>query len=97
MKVNARKSKLMVLEKDERLYILLQLKMKIWHKLRTIYLSSVFMRDRKCDGDIERKLTARICVSEALHAYMSVQTVPKEARLALHKGVLFPSLKYVWY
>ncbi|XP_060809954.1 uncharacterized protein LOC132904043 [Amyelois transitella] len=50
--------------------------------------------DGKCDSDIERRVNAGNMVNGALHAFMSSQKLSKKARLAVHRGVLVPTLMY---
>ncbi|KAG7312683.1 hypothetical protein JYU34_001045 [Plutella xylostella] len=59
-----------------------------------VYLGSLFTRDGKCEGDIERRVKAGNKVNGALHSFMGSQSVSQKARLAVHGGVLVPTLMY---
>ncbi|KAI5643560.1 hypothetical protein NE865_04362 [Phthorimaea operculella] len=59
-----------------------------------VYLGSKFTSDGKCESDIERRVNAGNMVNGALHAFMNSQKVSNKARLAVHRGVLVPTLMY---
>jgi hypothetical protein len=59
-----------------------------------VYLGSMFTRDGKCDSDKERRVNAGNIVNGALHAFVSSRVVSKMAQLAVHNGVLLPTLMY---
>jgi hypothetical protein len=59
-----------------------------------VYLGSVLTRDGKCDSDIERRVNAGNKVNGALHAFISSRVVSKKSQLAVHGGVLLPTLMY---
>jgi hypothetical protein len=54
----------------------------------------MFTRDGKYDSDIERRVNAGNMVTGALHAFMGSRVVSKQAQLAVHNGVLLPTLMY---
>ncbi|KAI5632627.1 reverse transcriptase (RNA-dependent DNA polymerase) domain-containing protein [Phthorimaea operculella] len=59
-----------------------------------VYLGSKFTSDGKSESDIERRVNAGNMVIGALHAFMNSQKVSNKARLAVHRGVLVPTLMY---
>lgn len=96
MKVNVSKTKVMVIERDECMTecdIMIGGE-KIEQVREFVYLGSMFTRDGKYEGDVERRVKAGNRVNGALHAFMSSQKVSNRARLAVHRGVLVPTLMY---
>jgi hypothetical protein len=49
---------------------------------------------RHCDSDIKRRVNAGNMVNGALHAFMGSRVVSIKAQLAVHNGVLLPTLIY---
>ncbi|KAG7296450.1 hypothetical protein JYU34_020192 [Plutella xylostella] len=103
MKVNVNKTKVMVFEREEDIT---ECKITIENEKagqvnEFVYLGSLFTRDGKCEGDIERRVKAENKVNGALHSFMRSQHVSQKARLAVHGGVLVPTLmngseSWVW-
>lgn len=96
MKVNVNKTKVMVLERDE---IVTECKImigddKVEQVEEFVYLGCMFTRDGTCDGDIERRVKAGNRINGAMHTFMKSHNVSKKARLAVHDGVLAPTLMY---
>ncbi|GBP26889.1 hypothetical protein EVAR_16471_1 [Eumeta japonica] len=67
---------------------------KVEHVKEFVYLGSLFTNDGKHDRDIERKVNAGNNVNGALLANMNTKSVSRPARLAIHNGVLMPTLVY---
>ncbi|GBP09875.1 hypothetical protein EVAR_92428_1 [Eumeta japonica] len=61
---------------------------------RVYTLGSLFTNYGKHNRDIKRRVYARNKVNGALHAIMSSKSVSQQARLAIHNGVLIPTLIY---
>ncbi|GBP66954.1 hypothetical protein EVAR_40546_1 [Eumeta japonica] len=59
-----------------------------------VYLSSLFTNDGKHDRAIERRVNAGNKVNRALLAIMNSKSDSRQARLAIHNGVLIPTLVY---
>ena len=59
-----------------------------------VYLGSMFTRDGKIDADVERRVNAGNNVNGAIHAVVTNQSMSEKARLAVHNGVLVPTLMY---
>ncbi|GBP31200.1 Piezo-type mechanosensitive ion channel component [Eumeta japonica] len=59
-----------------------------------MYLSSLFTNDGKYDRDIERRVNTENKVNGALLAIMNSKSISRQARLAIHTGVLIPMLMY---
>ncbi|GBP77692.1 hypothetical protein EVAR_60404_1 [Eumeta japonica] len=57
-------------------------------------LGSLFINDGKHDRDIERRVNAGDEVNGALLAIMNSKSVFRQGRLAIHNGVLIPTLKH---
>ncbi|GBP08873.1 hypothetical protein EVAR_78268_1 [Eumeta japonica] len=57
-----------------------------------VYLSSMFTNDSKHDRDIERRVNAGNKINGALLAIMNSKSVSRQARLAIHNGVMIPTL-----
>ncbi|KAG7300726.1 hypothetical protein JYU34_015052 [Plutella xylostella] len=96
MKVNVSKTKVMVFERDEEVTeceITIENE-RVEQVNEFVYLGSLFTRDGKCEGDIERRVKAGNKVNGALHSFMGSQSVSQKARLAVHGGVLVPTLMY---
>ncbi|GBP12756.1 hypothetical protein EVAR_6090_1 [Eumeta japonica] len=55
-----------------------------------VYLGSLFTNDGKHDKDIERRVNMGNKVNGALLAIMNSKSVSRQARLAIHNGVLNP-------
>ncbi|GBP06326.1 hypothetical protein EVAR_3643_1 [Eumeta japonica] len=60
-----------------------------------VYLGSLFTNDGKHDRDIERRVNAGNKSNGSLLALMNSRSVSRQARLAIHNGVLIPTLMYV--
>jgi hypothetical protein len=96
MIVNVTKIKVLVFKRDERMTnceIFINGE-KVEQVKEFVYLGSMFTRDGKCDSDIERRVNAGNMVCGALHAFMGSRVVSKKAQLAVHNGVLLPTLMY---
>lgn len=96
MKVNVTKTKVMVFERDEEMTdctVMLGGE-KVEQVREFVYLGSLFTRDGKSEEDIERRVKKGNSVSGAIHSVMSSQTVSAKARMAIHNGVLVPTLMY---
>ncbi|KAI5639199.1 reverse transcriptase (RNA-dependent DNA polymerase) domain-containing protein [Phthorimaea operculella] len=96
MKVNVGKTKAMVFEKEEGMTecnIMIE-EERVEQVKEFVYLGSKFTSDGKCESDIERRVNAGNMVNGALHAFMNSQKVSNKARLAVHRGVLVPTLMY---
>ncbi|XP_063364410.1 uncharacterized protein LOC134653055 isoform X2 [Cydia amplana] len=96
MKINVSKTKVMVFEKEENMTnceILIGQE-RVQQVKEFVYLGTLFTRDGKHDKDIERRVNAGNRVNGALNAFMSSQKVSQKARLAVHRGVLVPTLMY---
>ncbi|KAI5640813.1 reverse transcriptase (RNA-dependent DNA polymerase) domain-containing protein [Phthorimaea operculella] len=96
MKVNVSKTKTMVLEKEDsttECNIMIE-EERVEQVKEFVYLGSKFTSDGKCESDIERRVNAGNMVNGALHAFMNSQKVSNKARLAVHRGVLVPTLMY---
>ncbi|CAG9134602.1 unnamed protein product [Plutella xylostella] len=96
MKVNVNKTKVMVFEREEEVTeckITIENE-KVEQVNEFVYLGCLFTRDGKCEGDIERRVKAGNKVNGALHSFMRSQNVSQKARLAVHGGVLVPTLMY---
>ncbi|KAI5644163.1 reverse transcriptase (RNA-dependent DNA polymerase) domain-containing protein [Phthorimaea operculella] len=96
MKVNVSKTKAMVLEKEDsttECNIMIE-EERVEQVKEFVYLGSKFTSDGKCESDIERRVNAGNMVNGALHAFMNSQKVSNKARLAVHRGVLVPTLMY---
>ena len=96
MKVNVSKTKAMVFERDDcgtECKIMIEGE-KVEQVKEFVYLGSAFTKDGKCETDIERRVNAGNMVNGALRAFMSSEKVSKKARLAVHRGVLVPTLMY---
>ncbi|GBP27816.1 hypothetical protein EVAR_94220_1 [Eumeta japonica] len=72
-------------------YILIQGE-KVEQVKKFVYLGSLFTNDSKHDRDIERKVNAENKVNGALLTIMNSKSVSRQARLAVHNGVLIPTL-----
>ncbi|GBP92531.1 hypothetical protein EVAR_61850_1 [Eumeta japonica] len=59
-----------------------------------VYLGSLFTNDNKHDIDMERKVNAGNKANATLLAIMNTKSVSRQARLAIHNGVLIPALMY---
>ncbi|KAI5644408.1 reverse transcriptase (RNA-dependent DNA polymerase) domain-containing protein [Phthorimaea operculella] len=96
MKVNVSKTKAMVLEREDsttECTIMIE-EERVEQVKEFVYLGSKFTSDGKCESDIERRVNAGNMVNGALHAFMNSQKVSNKARLAVHRGVLVPTLMY---
>ncbi|XP_063537021.1 uncharacterized protein LOC134746536 [Cydia strobilella] len=96
IKINVSKTKVMVFEKEEYMTnceILIGQE-RVEQVKEFVYLGTLFTRDGKHDKDIERRVSAGNRVNGALNAFMSSQKVSQKARLAVHRGVLVPTLMY---
>ncbi|KAI5642326.1 reverse transcriptase (RNA-dependent DNA polymerase) domain-containing protein [Phthorimaea operculella] len=96
MKVNVSKTKAMVLEKEDSMTectIMIE-EERVEQVKEFVYLGSKFTSDGKCESDIERRVNAGNMGNGALHAFMNSQKVSNKARLAVHRGVLVPTLMY---
>ena len=96
MKVNVSKTKVMVFERDEYVTdcnIVIDGE-KVEEVKEFVYLGSKFTKDGTCESDIERRVNAGNMVNGALYAFMNSQKVSQKARLAVHRGVLVPTLMY---
>ncbi|XP_063542355.1 uncharacterized protein LOC134750982 [Cydia strobilella] len=96
MKINVSKTKVMVFEKEEYMTnceILIGQE-RVEQVKEFVYLGTLFTRNGKHDKDIERRVSAGNRVNGALNAFMSSQKVSQKARLAVHRGVLVPTLMY---
>lgn len=96
MKINVSKTKSMVFEREENVTkceIMIGDE-KVEQVNEFIYLGSLFTRDGKCDGDIERRVSAGNKMNGALNSVVGSSNVSKKARLAVHNGVLVPTLMY---
>ena len=96
MTVNVSKTKVMVFERgdDETKCDVMIAGVKVEQVKEFVYLGSMFTSDGKCESDIERRVNAGNVVNGALHTFMNSQKVSKKARLAVHRGVLVPTLMY---
>jgi hypothetical protein len=52
----------------------------------------MFTRDEKCDSDIKTRVNVGNLENGALHAFMGSRVVSQRAQLAVHNGVLLPTL-----
>ncbi|KAI5640894.1 reverse transcriptase (RNA-dependent DNA polymerase) domain-containing protein [Phthorimaea operculella] len=96
MKVNVSKTKAMVFEKEDsatECNIIIE-EERVEQVKEFVYLGSKFTSDGKFESDIERRVNAGNMVNGALHAFMNSQKVSNKARLAVHRGVLVPTLMY---
>ena len=96
MKMNVKKTKVMVFERDEAVThcnIVIGDE-QIEQVNEFVYLGSKFTRDGKYESDIERRVNAGNMVNGALHSFMNSRKVSNKARLAVHEGVLVPTLMY---
>ncbi|KAI8431494.1 hypothetical protein MSG28_015996 [Choristoneura fumiferana] len=96
MKMNVKKTKVMVFERDETVTdcnIVIGDE-QIEQVNEFVYLGSKFTRDGKCESDIERRVNAGNMVKGALHSFMNSRKVSNKARLAVHGGMLVPTLMY---
>ena len=96
MKINVGKTKVMVLEKDEELTgceIMIENE-RVEQVKEFVYLGCMFTRDGLCEGDIERRVRAGNKVSLSLHSLIGNQNLSQKARLAIHRGMLVPTLTY---
>jgi len=59
-----------------------------------VYLGSMFTRDGKTDRDIERRVNAGNSINGGLNAVGTNKKLSNEAKLAVHNGVLIPTLMY---
>ncbi|GBP09734.1 hypothetical protein EVAR_81028_1 [Eumeta japonica] len=59
-----------------------------------VYLGSLFTNNGKHDRDIERRVNAGYKVNKALLAIMNIKSVSRQVRLAIHNGILNPTLMY---
>jgi hypothetical protein len=96
MKVNVTKTKVLVFERDERMTLceIFVNGEKVEQVKEFVYLGSMFTRDGKYDSDIVRRVNAGNSVNGALHAFMNRWVVSKKAQLAVHNGVLLPTLMH---
>jgi exonuclease III len=96
MKVNASKTKVMIFEKNEEMTAceILIGDESVEQVREFVYLGCMFTRDGKCDKEIERRVKKGNSVNGALHSLVRSQSVTKKARLAVHSGVLAPTLMY---
>ncbi|GBP49869.1 Protein YIF1B-B [Eumeta japonica] len=96
MKINVGKTKVMVFERDESMtecdILIGNEKVKQVEKL--VYLGSLFKNDGKDDRDIERRVNVGNEMNGALLAIKNSKTVSQQSRLAIHNGVLIPTLMY---
>ena len=79
MKVNARKTKVIVFERNQEITecnVMIKGK-RVEQVAEFVYLGSLFTRNEKYDGDIEMRVTAANCVNGALYSFMSGQSVLK--------------------
>lgn len=96
MKINVSKTKVMVLERDEKVTecrIMIGDE-KVEQVNEFVYLGCVFTRDGKYEEDIERRVKLGNQVNGALHSLMHNRNLSNKARLAIHEGVLIPTLTY---
>ncbi|XP_050563410.1 uncharacterized protein LOC126912928 [Spodoptera frugiperda] len=96
MKVNVNKTKVLVIERNE-LVTKCQVMIgdeKLEQVNEFVNLGSLFTRDGKCEGDIERRVKAGNSVNGALHSVMSSKIISSKARLAVIQRVLAPTLMY---
>lgn len=96
MKVNVAKTKVMVIEKDDEMT---ECKKDINGETveqvsEFVYLGSVFTRDGKIEKDVKRRVNAGNQINGALHSFVSRKGISQKARLAVHNGVLAPTLMY---
>ena len=94
--MNVSKTKVMVFERDEYVTdcnIVIDGE-KVEEVKEFVYLGSKFTKDGTCESDIERRVNAGNMVNGALHTFMNSQKVSQKARLAVHRGVLVPTLIY---
>lgn len=96
MKMNVSKTKVMVFEKDE---IMTDCEIMIGEERleqvkEFVYLGTLFTGDGKHEKDIERRVNAGNRVNGALNAFMGSQKITQKARVAVHRGVLVPTLMY---
>ena len=54
----------------------------------------MFIKDGNINADVERKVNVGNKMNGAIHAVVTIQSMAKKARLAVHIGVLVPT--YVW-
>jgi hypothetical protein len=59
-----------------------------------VYLGSMFTRDGNMEKDIERRVSAGNRVNGALKSVVANKCLSNEAKLAVHNGVLVPTLMY---
>lgn len=96
MKMNVSKTKVMVFEREENMTTC-EIRIgdeRVEQVKEFVYLGSKLTSDGKCDSDIERRVVAGNHVNGALHNFMKSQSVSKKARMAVHRGVLVPTLMY---
>ncbi|XP_073943408.1 uncharacterized protein [Choristoneura fumiferana] len=94
--MNVKKTKVMVFERDETVTdcnIVIGDE-QIEQVNEFVYLGSKFTRDGKYESDIERRVNAGNMVNGALHSFMNSRKVSNKACLAVHGGVLVPTLMY---
>ncbi|GBP15970.1 hypothetical protein EVAR_12550_1 [Eumeta japonica] len=96
MKVNVGKTKVMVFERNESTieYDTHIKSEKVEQVKEFAYLGSLFTNDGKQDRDIESRVNTRNKANGALLAIMNSKYVSRQVHLAIHNGVLIPTLMY---
>ncbi|GBP82830.1 hypothetical protein EVAR_56129_1 [Eumeta japonica] len=96
MKVNVAQTKVMVFERGESTteYEIRIEGEKVEQVKKFVYLGSLFTNDGKYARDIERRANAGNKMNGALLAVMNSKGVSRQASLAIHNGVLIPTLMH---
>ncbi|GBP65314.1 hypothetical protein EVAR_48020_1 [Eumeta japonica] len=94
MKLNVCKTKVMVFEMGKSMteYDLLIEGKKVELVKEFVCLGSMFTNDGKHDRNIERRVNTGNKVNGVLLANMNSKSVSRQARLAIHNGVLIPTV-----
>jgi len=96
LKVNEKKTKVMVFERgDVKTDCIISMNGERLEQVDDfVYLGSLFERNGRIDSEVERRVNAGRRVLGAMKGVVKNQTVSKEAKVAVYKSVVVPTLMY---